>query len=917
MNGKLKLPFHLGVDRHNRVPLGDGHPMLRATRNLMLDDRNELVRRNAMEYRKLLIRSDQSSGGLFGGVSAGSTEDGATGGRTPQDPLCLWLPPFTGTVINIDGSLTRSAFSVFDCVGGTRLLVADGESTIAPMPSVSRYKPQAVMWHGALWIVVGDACINKCYAHDNPNTGIIRVGEYTPNNGVPTLDVTEGMGVDISGSWITLFSDGALGQDAAMLRPKVIGTYRGRMILGNFPKDSYNQPHRNGFIISDFLPAGPSYGSGALSLVSADVPVFAAGGTSPWYSGQDGREFRVGDDEEELVASRELSLMQLGAMNQSCNVFFKDRSIWVMTGEPLSTVDVGAVKGDAVFIKQPLADGCASAETIAETPWGPIWAGHEDVYFMPNGGGAPIPIGRRIAKQLANTPPDMQWRWHAVYHKGWYRLFIMAINQRQDAPLLMEECWCLDLRYGPPQDWTQARWFGPQVYQPIGAPNGHADDIYRGVGPTAVDLRAGVKPELFSIQPGMDGGPGDADVYAWVMCGLDGEETRDWSCPFGPLQTRAAGSAETVELGELRIMADTSWPYGRFFKCVGAGTSDTGELDMGGLDAQGESFNDGGVSWQFQGKVAVPRTWNRMDTNDGEDAFPTNRGNEILFGIRGMEFGAEQENRMVQLRGLEIGATRADDETFVVTATKDGLHEGATLRYRYGVGNFRLAQTALGERINDPIAPFTIWVDSPTGYAINPLGQHVSFMLHEYPYFTLWATSIPFSFYFDADENAESVSPFPPFTVTPANTTELLVPAVLTLGLGTQGFYPGQETAFGGGLLDAIVAAMNQALLDNNLPGSFSHNMTGVAATDPVRPAITHSTNNWAPNCYAYNFESSQDGDSPRLWLELGFEAVGVGIGSDYRKTIVAPFSPWAAKVPKIRIANLSVITRSFRRGPV
>jgi hypothetical protein len=712
-----------------------------------------------------------------------------------------------------------------------------------------------------------------------------------------------------------MITSAAQADDAVMLRPRVIGTYRGRMVLGNFPNDKYGGQHRNGLLFGDALPGTLLPALDQWYLTNATIPRFARAGDdtadppttaqSPWYGGQDAREFLVGADGEEIIGVKELSLMQLGAMNQSALVILKDRSIYLMTGEPLTTDQIGDIKADSVFIKQPIADGCASFETVAETPWGLIWAGHNDVYFMPNGGGPPTPIGRRILPQLANTPPDMQWRWHAQYHDGWYRLFIMAPGQNPNLPLAMEECWALDLRFGPPQDWMQARWFGPWVYQPIGAVGGTDDgtNIYRGVYITAVEDRLGLKKELFCIQAGLGG---RNDNYGWQLCSLDGEENFDWAMPFSSPEYRAALSSEdNLSKGAKKVVVSPGWAYGRIVEVTTGGTvTGIGEPDWSTITAPGDTKSDVDVTWTARGKVAVPGNWNKLTVQDGEDAFPTKRGNELVVAIRTMELSAAMENRDVQLRGLEVGATKADAQTWAFAPVRDGLHGGVALKYNGSAGNLRLGAAgggALDTRINDPISPFAFWVDADQ-YGLLTVGKFVSLLLCEYPYYTFRADGLVFSYYFEVSPGVYD-----------------LYPATLA----TSGVGQGQDPLLNGtgyGIYDLIVSALNTSLAANGLPGAFTHNMTSDPATCPAKPTITHSTNKWIPNCYTdpATYESAADGDSPEVWLGIGFDPVGPGvIDPNFTRINVAPYSPWARKVPKLRIANLVVVTRSFKRGPV
>jgi len=903
--------FQSGVDLHNRVPQGEGHPVYRLMRNLALSDQNELRRRRAMEWRQdLLVSADSLGTGLSEGWDVGYTPNV---GSLPavstslRQPLALWLPTFGGTQGDNFTRGGRSFAAIMKCASGDLMLTL-GDSNTHPtnnnpvyvaLPAHPR-RPQAVNWRGGLWIACGggvplptaSAALGPLFI--NPATGLVRVGRYMTAQGQNALAAFAGIGVGLGDGYThnNFYSTGSFNKACLTFRPKCIATYRGRMVVANFPADQYGAQRLNGTLFSDFLAGDKLVSSAFPDVDNIDVPRFAANGTDPWDGGGDisaARSFLIGDDGEEIIGMKELSLQQSGAMNQSALVFFKDRSVWVMTGEPLETADVGEVRGDAVFHKQPIADGCPSFETVCETPWGLIWAGHEDVYFMPNGGGAPIPIGRRIASRLENTPFDMKWRWHAAYHDGHYRLSIMAPGQKQDEPVAMQEEWRLDLRYGPPQGWNQARWFGPQVYCPIVKP-GVADSVDCGLYITAKEQRAGMKPELFALALGWST---EFDKHTLVLVGLDGEETHDYACKFSPVQFRDASSAEALSVGERRVIAAEGWTHGREAEVTTGGTSLVGVPPW--TNNFGDTVADSGATWTVGGRVAVPANFVSRDVIDGEDAIPTTRGNEVVVMLKSMELPASELNRSVQFRGLEVGAGCRDSMTWALLGFKDDLHQGALLESQPVSGNFILGRTGVGSRVNDPIAPFSKYVDG-SQYGNLSVGKHVSFVLAEYPYLTIAPDDRYFSFYFDANND---------------DAPEALLGATLDLTLTGYGFLHLSQ------LLDAMVAAMNAALSAASYPGTFSHDLTTNPGTCPVLPTITHSSRKWSPNSYTINFESGQADDSPALWLQLGFDPIGPGvITSGFKATHTAPHSPWQRKIPKLRIANIVAVLRSFRRPP-
>lgn len=909
MNDRTPLPLHLGVDLHNRVPLGEGHPVFRWLRNLILGDQNEGIRRKSMEWRQdLWISSDQAgsgfSSGWDGGMSpqTGTMPAGLTGAR---QPLCLWLPAFGGTSVDNYTVGGRSFVTIVGCASGGHLLHAgdanSSPSVLAPVyvriPAHTR-RPQSVNWRGALWVACGDAVPNPTAAalgsaFVTQPTGLVRLGRYTNAQGLRVMAAFEGMSVDLSIGHQNMFTTATTAQACRTFRPKVIGTYRGRMVVANFPEDQYGMSRVNGALFSDFLPGTRVVSATFPSIDNVDVPRFASNGLDPWDGGGDSsaaRSFLIGDDGEEIIGMKELSLQQSGAMNQSALVWFKDRSIWLQTGEPLETADLGAVQGDSAFHRQPINDGCPSFETVCETPWGLIWAGHEDVYFMPNGGGAPVPIGRRVASRLQNTPFDMKWRWHAAFHEGHYRLSIMAPGQKQDEPVAMQEEWRLDLRYGPPADWAQARWFGPQVFMPMTKP-GTADAVDCGLYITAKEQRTGMKPELVALALGFSP---EADRHTVVLAGLDGEDSYDYTCKFSPNQYRPVSAPDSLSLNEKRVITAANWVHGREPKVTVAGTS--GDNEPAWVDDFATNVTDNAVTWAPGARVAVPGNFVTRDISDGEDAIPASRGNEVLVMLKTMEMGASEVNKDITLRGVEVGASARDSMTWALQSLADELHAGSLLEAKSVSGNFILGRAALGTRLNDPMAPFVKYVDLTGSGGLLP-GKHVRFSLAEYPYITVSDADLAFSFYFDANND---------------NTPELLVGATLDVS-GGYGFSSLKT------LLDAVVAAMNASLTAGGLGGTFTHNLTTNPGTCPVVPTITHSTREWKPNSLTVSFVGFTASESPSLWLQLGFTAIGPGVAPGhfpYQTVHTAPHSPWQRKTPKLRITNVVMTTRSFRRKP-
>jgi len=904
VNETLALPFQLGVDRHNRVAQPEG-PFYESLRNLILSDQNDLVRRKAMNLREVLMVSD--SAGTAGGMAVYPNAGLPSGSSAPVQPRCLWFPPFRS-----GGNLGRPVVSVYRCADGTNLLMVDDVTRAVLMPS-SRRRPQAVEWQGALWVATGGVIANAhSYFAGTGDSGIIRIGQYLDANNAWKIAIAAGMPL-------------GLGQATAGHTPalekfqqaKVIGTYADRVILANFPDDQYGQPRRavmlfsdgpgDGFPTSVALPTEDVVGKGL------DVPNFNAlvGGNES--DPLDDRSIFVGDVTEDIVGVKELSLQQSGAMNQSALLILKDRSIWIATGEPLVSTDVGDPIGTLNVIRQPLADGCASFETVCETPWGVIWAGHDDVYFAPNGGGAPVPIGRYIASEFKHTPFDLKHLWHASFHEGFYRLAIMAAGQNQSDPVAMENQWWLDLRYGPPQDWTKARWFGPQMYQPIIAPHCDETDIQRGTYVMAVEKRPEFESELFALQIGFytakltNGGR-----YAFVLAGLDGLGVRDWTCEHSPNEwVRASETLDTTASSmSLRRavvggafgqdgVGDTIWTHGRIKvpfseMTLGAGTGgdpkwtdDTSNTD------------DGAATWADAGVIAVPSSDCNLAAHDGSDgAAAGTRGNAILAFLKTLELHGGVPALFKRLNLIDLVGSVNVSTRWDLRGRSNALEQSDTQRNINREGGHSLDLTALDSStqsdigLNDSDTAFKLVLDTAARFTT---GRTVSFELSEVPGFVLADADL--SFAFQVDVNGDGVP-------------EVQVTATLT-----ENYY-----ADWGALLVAMCTAMDTAATAQGVStgGTFTANQSTVVGYAKARlPRINNigagMERKWAP------LIGSGDPDLQALgsvWRQLGFEQYwGATSGTNYTE-ITASYSPVARTVGNLRLAALEAKVRLFKRGP-
>jgi len=166
-----------------------------------------------------------------------------------------------------------------------------------------------------------------------------------------------------------------------------------------------------------------------------------------------------GDDGDEIWAMTEVMLSAAGTPAQAALLVLR------RVGNPfLLTGDLDQSTGGTstlVPLRMHIAAGCASPWTVATTPYGVIWAGKDDVWFYREGA-LPYPVGTKLKPIFGYAPPAEHIRMTGTYFDGFYRL--QAFGQGQDLSAPPTQQWWLDLREGPPQDWRDARWYGPIEY---------------------------------------------------------------------------------------------------------------------------------------------------------------------------------------------------------------------------------------------------------------------------------------------------------------------------------------------------------------------------------------------------------------------------------------------------------------------
>lgn len=399
--------------------------------------------------------------------------------------------------------------------------------------------------------------------------------------------------------------------------PKRAAYAHGRMILGNLGPGYERQ-----IIWSDPVPTGDPLTS---------FPINATGVLST-------RLFEVGATSDGAITA------MFGAANApeqfpnqaAVFVFFK-KALYTLLGQPGLSTDTDVFGSLQIVRSNVEGCGCVAQRTIAQTPYGLIWLGLDDVWFLPFGN-EPYPIGTKIRPYLQNQPPSMQYRLHAAYYDGAYRLALFKDGQgptEYDAP--SAQFW-LDLRHGPPESARDAKWYGPMEYNQTHCGyglSGNSGTVKGTLGMQANNLASGDNKlyTLLSTYLGAGGTP-----YNFLnLASLDGSNERDTCAIDGtPIPWQASTG---YSLGDQIIpcygaaddeFASTIWI------CTQAGTSGATEPAWNGF--AGALVVDNTVRWRILGDDATATSpYNTSDMSNCE-APSSQLGNGIYFKLVSKEW---------------------------------------------------------------------------------------------------------------------------------------------------------------------------------------------------------------------------------------------------------------------------------------
>lgn len=334
------------------------------------------------------------------------------------------------------GSLTHLATGVRAPFGNDveAVFVALGDSSVAI--TVAKYGSTAVAFEGTFEGTRTPAIAAHVHAV------YVFPGYPFPNAGKVLTSAATAAGYDIA--------DFSFSGTNNSFSPAVVCEYRGRLVYGNF---------------------GPGYES---HIVFADPFTPAVIGND--VRSANGRSFAVGSrDGDRIVAMIEVTQSEIGSPAESCLLVLKERSAYVITGEPNKTTDTSDMFANMVVSRVAYECGCSSPRTLKSTPYGVFWAGPDDVWFFARGS-LPVRVGSKIRPRLEGCNPIQREGWHAEYFDGFYRLAVYGPGtggmEFYSTPVVggtpiarCDEMYWLDLRDGPPSNFSEARWWGPQQYK--------------------------------------------------------------------------------------------------------------------------------------------------------------------------------------------------------------------------------------------------------------------------------------------------------------------------------------------------------------------------------------------------------------------------------------------------------------------
>ncbi len=414
--------------------------------------------------------------------------------------------------------------------------------------------------------------------------------------------------------------------------PSVVGTCRGRLVFANFGTGKGNwlvfgdRDTQANWTNIDEAPPWAIVGDDVLSSNGRHLELSAIQG-------------------ETILAVKEISLASVGSPLQNALLVLTNKTAIICTGEPAQTTDsdfdtaagyIGSFEANKVNYEV----GIAGPNTFCETPYGLCWASGNDVWLM--NGNTPVAVGTLIRPALRECPPSLRRFWSMAYGNGCVFLAICTQASVSEKDLRIQH-WRLDLRRGPPGNFQEAHWYGPQDYENL--------PTWAGAGNTAVMASTLVskRDDVTDVVYGAIQAFGAGDPKTFIISFNEAEGGED--IPFPDIRSGRAWSADdhtdgvTVPIGDV-VCPTILQANGHLYRCKIAGIP--GVTEPVWPIGAGDTVVDGTSTWE---EIQGTTTWTRLINYGAASYYFTN-----LMDIMFKEISFGQPARDKVLRRVDINA---------------------------------------------------------------------------------------------------------------------------------------------------------------------------------------------------------------------------------------------------------------------
>lgn len=420
--------------------------------------------------------------------------------------------------------------------------------------------------------------------------------------------------------------------------PRVVGTYRGRLIFANFGPGMENwmvfadRDTQTGWGDYTTSPPWAVVGDDVLTANGKHLEIIFLQG-------------------EEITGLKEVGLQAVGSpLSVGLLVLTKRKGV-ICTGEVAQTTDTDFAT-NAGYIADFQANainfevGLVGPNCMCQTPYGLVWASDDQVWLM--NGNTPMRMGGLIRTALRNTPPALRKYWSMAYANGIVFLSIATQSSVNELQQTVNH-WRLDLRNGLPDNELSAKWFGPQDYE--GLPDLAKGGGTQGEGEMTCAL-VSIRKETSDIVYGAIRTRSNTNMVTVISFneGMGGDDM-----PWFPAQSSGrVWSGDDNREGNVIPLGDVTRPSvyknnGRMYLCVVSGIPGPTEPVWPIVDSG--TVIDGGVTWaeiQWATLGVVPPRLPSYAGGTHSSSFLV----DVLF--KDLQFG--NSNRDKLLRRVDINA---------------------------------------------------------------------------------------------------------------------------------------------------------------------------------------------------------------------------------------------------------------------